>query len=445
MHDASIIYSALPEHPWDFFRMIFGLHNELESDELYKNYFHLMDKWHRPDGNAFFLNDNRSITRLNAVIMIFSFNHYPVHALFMMVFSFIGQFLLFKTFVSYFKQKEFLLFLILFLTPSLYFWTSGVLKEPVTLLLMGVFVYSFFQLFIFKNKKTIYYISILLSVICFSMMKPYVLMMILIPLIIFTWVEKKQGKRIGLTYFSITLGLMLLSMTALKVIFHKDIFATMVKRQNDFINLSYGGRYFETHEKWIRFEYNDSTMLDRVSPDTNLFRFKAHAKYNYWLNVNFDDTIHVFDNQDTLTEYPMVSVCPPSGSCIQVEPLKYSATSFLKMIPVAYFNVVFRPLFFDADSAMAYFSSFENFLIMVIVLISLIFGTTKNISWNLFFFFLYVVLMSYLLIGMTTTVSGAIVRYKVLFLPYFMMIPLLFLNPSVIQKIPFLNRMINKQ
>jgi hypothetical protein len=45
--------------------------------------------------------------------------------------------------------------------------------------------------------------------------------------------------------------------------------------------------------------------------------------------------------------------------------------------------------------------------------------------------------MSYLLIGLTTTISGAIVRYKVPFLPFLWMISLLFLEEKTLKKINF--------
>jgi hypothetical protein len=138
--------------------MIFGLHSELDTDPLYQPYFEKIEKWGRADVTGdFFLNDNRTPIRINAIIMLFSFGNYAVHALVMLVISFVGQFAFYKTFKGYFPGKEMLLAIIIFLTPSILFWTSGVLKEPIAMCLLGLFVYAFFKLFVhYQYRKEIH-------------------------------------------------------------------------------------------------------------------------------------------------------------------------------------------------------------------------------------------------------------------------------------------------
>lgn len=444
MHDAQVIFSALPAHPADYARMVSGFHSELETDSLYKQYFHLMDKWHRQEDGGFFLNDNRSITRLNALIMLFSFGRYPVHALFMVIFSMAGQLFLFKAFRPYFKGKEIALLLILFFTPSLFFWTSGVLKEPVTLLLMGLFLYAWFKIAIERHATRRHVVALCISVLCFMVMKPYVLVLLLLPLLIFTVVQRRGLRLIGLVYVLSTIFLLAGSVAVLKFVFHKDVVATIVKRQNDFVSLSYGGRFFLTPEKYVRFEYIDTAMLQRVDARKNIYRFRPHARYMYWNMPNLQDTIYVRDNHDT-TLYPCVSVCAPAGSGIYFRRLSYSLTSILGMMPYAYVNVLCRPLFFDAHAVTELFASFENALILLFIAYALVRGKRRIDAPGFFYFLLFVVLLSFLLIGLTTTVGGAIVRYKALFLPFLLMLPLLQLKDSWLQKIPFLNRLVNRQ
>ena len=45
LHDAKIMYDALPNHPLDFFKMVLGLHSNLDSDPLYDPYFQYIEKW----------------------------------------------------------------------------------------------------------------------------------------------------------------------------------------------------------------------------------------------------------------------------------------------------------------------------------------------------------------------------------------------------------------
>lgn len=444
MQDARMIYSALPQHPGDYIKMLSGFHSELETDSLYRHYFQHMEKWHRQEESEFFLNDNRTMTRLNAFFMLFSFGKYPVHALFMAMLSFGGQWLLFKTFRRWFAGKESWLLLILFFTPSLFFWTSGVLKEPVTLALMGFFLYAWFKLFIERIYQMKYILPLLLSAVCFMVMKPYVLVLVLFPLLIFTLVHRRAYQRPVLAYLLALILLTGATTMVLKYVFGKDVVATIVKRQNDFVSLSYGGRFFLTPEKYVRFEYADTAMLERVDAKRQLYRFRPHARYMYWNMPNLNDTIRVSDNSDT-TLYPCVSVCAPAGSGIYFKRLSYSFSSILRMIPDAYVNVLFKPLFYKAPSPTELFASLENVLMLLFILFALLFRSRVPLSRNLFCFLLYTVLLSFLLIGLTTTVSGAIVRYKALFLPFLLMMPLLLIDEGLLQKIPFVNRLVNKQ
>jgi hypothetical protein len=185
-------------------------------------------------------------------------------------------------------------------------------------------------------------------------------------------------------------------------------------------------------------------MLQRVDAKRQLYRFRPHAKYMYWNMPNLQDTIRVSDNQDT-TLYPCISVCAPAGSGIYFRRLSYSFSSILRMIPDAYINVLFKPLFYNAPSPTELFASLENVLMLLFILFSLVFRSRGPLPRNLFCFLLCTVLLAFLLIGLTTTVSGAIVRYKALFLPFLLMMPLLLIKAEALQKIPFLNRLVNKQ
>lgn len=444
MQDARMIYSALRQHPGDYFKMLTGLHSELETDSLYGRYFQHMDKWHRQEGSEFFLNDNRTMTRLNAFLMLFSFGKYPVHALFMAMLSFAGQWLLFKTFKRWFVGKEAWLLLIIFFTPSLFFWTSGVLKEPVSLALMGLLLYCWFRLFIDGNRRAKYTVLLLLSLACFMVMKPYVMVLVLFPLLIFTLVHRRAYRRPLLVYLLAVTLLTGATGLVLKYAFGKDVVATIVKRQNDFVSLSYGGRFFLTPKKYVRFEYADTAMLELVDVKRQLYRFRPHARYMYWNMPNLQDTIRVTDNTDT-TLYPCISLCAPAGSAIYFKRLNNSFSSIVGMIPAAYINVLFKPLFYNASSFTELFASLENVLMLLFILCSLLFRSRRPLPKNLFYFLLFTVLLAFLLIGLTTTVSGAIVRYKALFLPFMLMMPLLLIDAGTLQKIPFVNRLVNKQ
>jgi len=198
MHDANIIYSALKQNPIDYFKILFGLHSELQTAALYKSYFSLMDKWTVIGNNDFLLNDSRGVTRMNAFLMLFTFGKYEAQAMFMVLLSFIGEWLLYRSFKAYFKGKEFLLLLILLFIPSVYFWTSGVLKESIVVFLLGTFVYSAFKLLLKKERKLKYILIFIVSVFLFVFIKPYVLLIVVFPVLIFIVVQEQTLSKVGI-------------------------------------------------------------------------------------------------------------------------------------------------------------------------------------------------------------------------------------------------------
>lgn len=442
LHDAKIMYDALPNHPTDFIKMVLGLHSDLDSDPLYKPYFYHIEKWGRADVSSnFFLNDNRTPIRINAIIMLFSFGNYAVHALVMLVLSFIGQFAFYKTFISYFPKKEIILALIVFLTPSILFWTSGVLKEPIAIFLLGVFVYSYFKLFIQFQFKIVYILSFVMSALLFLVLKPYILLLILVPLILFTIVKRYQIKRVILFYIT-ALAFIYGGVTVLlKVVFNKDVVETIVVRQNDFINLSRGGTFFLNDEKYVRFEITDTTHYHLVDAKRNLYKLNPHSAFMYWRNNNLRDTIYETNNRDTST-FRFISNVTASGSAISMQRLDYSVESFAKLIPQSFYNVLCRPFFFDSHTILELVASLENLVFILFFIFCFWNRTNNNIDKNLLFFFVTLIITSFVLIGLTTTVMGAIVRYKVPFIPFLLMIALLYLDVNRLKKIPFINRLV---
>ncbi len=438
------MYDALPNHPSDFIKMVLGLHSDLDTDPLYKPYFHQIEKWGRADVSSnFFLNDNRTPIRINAIIMLFSFGSYAVHAFVMLVFSFIGQFAFYKAFKPYFLKKEMLLALIIFITPSVLFWTSGVLKEPMAIGLLGLFAYGFLKLFIENEIKIKYILLLISSSLLFLILKPYILILLLVPLLIFALVKRFQIKRVALFYLTIMFfsfgGITLV----LKFVFHKDVIQTIVVRQNDFINLSHGGTFFLNDEKYVRFEITDTTHYELVDTKRNLYKLNPHSAFMYWRNNNLRDTIYETNNKDTST-FRFISHVTPSGSAISMERLDYSFSSFAKLIPQSFYNVLCRPFFYDSRSILELLASLENLVFLAFFMFCFWFRTKDKIDVNLFLLCITLVVTSFILVGITTTVLGAIVRYKIPFIPFLLMIPLLFLDIERIKKIPFINRLVNR-
>lgn len=445
LRGAKVIYGALKNNIVDYLKIIFGWHSESTSDPLYELYFKHIDKWDRADVTSdFFLNDNRTPTRINAVIMLFSFGNYYVHAVFMLVLSFLGQWYLYKTFKSYFPSKELLLLFILTLTPSVLFWTSGVLKEPIAFFLLGMFVYCFFQLFRHKQFKFIYWVGLSVSVYLFLILKPYILGILFIPAMAYIIAYHKNIKRSAAYYVGFIVFFILMGFVILKIAFQKDVLQTIVVRQNDFINLSKGGTFFYNNEKYVRLDYANDKLYDVIGQegDKKLCKIKPNISLMYWNFPNLNDTVFVERNQDT-SVYWFISSCAPSGSAINMERLEYSFLSFARVIPKSFLNVLVKPFFYDARGVLDLVTSFENLLFMIFFVFCIRYRAKQPVDHNFLWFCICVVILGFLLVGLTTTVLGAIVRYKIPFLPFMLMIPLLYLNPDKIKRFPILKRFIS--
>ncbi len=434
------MFQAVYENPMDYIKMLFGIHSELETDTLYKPYFDKINDWSqaKPADN-FFLNDNRTPVRFHAFIRLFSFGNYAVHALSMLIVSFIGQFAFYKTFKPYFPQKEKLLMTIIFLVPSVLFWSSGVLKEPLALCLMGFFLYLFFKIFIHHHNhlKTIF--CLIVTVLSFMVLKPYILMLLILPLIVFVLVQKMQVKKIALFYSVSLITIFSLSLITLKYVFHKDVIKTIVIRQNDFINLSNGGIFLRNNTNYVRLNPQDTNQYTFVDSEKTICKIKPHTKLMYWKLNHNNDTIFVNNNQDT-SVYRFVSSCMPAGSAISMQRLTYSVSSFVKLIPTAFYHVIAKPFFYDSHSVSELMASLENVAYILFFICCCIFYQRKGIDKNMLYLCLSITITAFLLIGLTTTVMGAIVRYKVPFIPFLLMIPLLYLDADVLKRIPLIKK-----
>lgn len=88
--------------------------------------------------------------------------------------------------------------------------------------------------------------------------------------------------------------------------------------------------------------------------------------------------------------------------------------SILLAIPNSLLNTIIRPFLWECNSLFVYLSAIEN--IGILCLIVLAFSFRKKMTFkqqNIFFFNLFFVFILFSIIGLTTPVFGAIMRYKI--------------------------------
>lgn len=150
------------------------------------------------------------------------------------------------------------------------------------------------------------------------------------------------------------------------------------------------------------------------------------------LNYNFVETL-------TAKQIDFINVANTWGakSKINIPPINNNPFNLLKNLPTALINTLFRPFFFDAQNEMMLFSSSENLLYLLLLLLSIIYFQKKETN-PLLLTAVYFTITLGALIGWVTPIVGAIVRYKIPLLPFFIIIPIYYTQfnkwPTFIKK-----------
>lgn len=117
-------------------------------------------------------------------------------------------------------------------------------------------------------------------------------------------------------------------------------------------------------------------------------------------------------------DFIMMSKSMIVGSFIDLPLLNEGLKSIIINTPQAIATTLFRPSIFEEGSVTMLFASIENILIILLFIVSLLFINIKLLSTREMWFCLSFVLILFALIGMTTPVMGALVRYKAPALPF---------------------------
>lgn len=185
--DSVHLHKALRENPKAYIKMLLISDDSEELMPFLKG----MNNWF-PAQRTTLYNDNRTVIRLNAMMRLVSFGNYFTHLLFFSVMAFYGLTFIYKAFHKYFAGKKQILFSIIFLTPSLLFWSSGILKEAPLLLAFGITLNILNKVF---NKK-VYWLHYLILIICglFLFHLKFYVGLLLIPAVSgYYWILRTKG------------------------------------------------------------------------------------------------------------------------------------------------------------------------------------------------------------------------------------------------------------
>ena len=116
------------------------------------------------------------MVRLLSFVNIISFNSYLVMTLLMSTIAFWGGWQLFKVFSDILPKSKKHIFWITFLTPSIFFWGNGILKDTITLALINYIIYALYQTLEKKQLNLLYIALSLFAAFIIYSLKTYIIL-----------------------------------------------------------------------------------------------------------------------------------------------------------------------------------------------------------------------------------------------------------------------------
>jgi hypothetical protein len=364
--------------------------------------------------NGDFINDNRLIIRINSVIHFFSNGNVWVHGVVFAAISFLGSILLFKTFKEFTKNKK-VLYYGLLIFPTISFWGGGITKETILIFGLGLF---FLNLkYLLKHKlRLMSLIGLIAGVGILLFNKPHVgivalgLSAIVVLLYRTTFTNKKGIIISGV----LLLGFFAFTFTPSRL----NIVERLTYQQRALQNLGNGGVFFINDSSFCAFDYEKLDHFDYNSTD-QLISVKEQSKGRYKLFG--EEEFHEFEILPSEEKFDVYHVISPSTSLIECTPIDYSGFQLFLNTPSALMNVFLRPFPTDPGDQLKFISFIENLFFILLIGFVIFKRRVLNSEEKSWVFYLFILgLISALLIGWSTPILGAIVRYKIAaYLPLF--------------------------
>lgn len=418
-NDSKVLYQNATTNPVEYLKLLVGFSNDISLIENTNIWSY--------GNNGDFINDNRFIIRINSVIHFFSFQNIYVHAYIMSMLSFLGTLLLFKTFEKYVSNKRLFLFFLIML-PSIGFWTSGLSKESLMTFGVGLYLYALFKLLKKRSLKALLLFVTAIGVLLFN--KPYA-GLIIIPISVLLII----GDACNWNFKALYLSTFLIIATAFLTLYLPEPFNTLSKisyKQRDMVNIGKGGVFLVTDSSFCAFDYKYREHFNVLGEQEVQIMETTVGEYKI-----FGESLFLpFAMPASDEVYGLYLIQPPSSSYIETKLINYDQKNLVLSIPKVLFNSLFRPLPWDNGSSLKYFSLINNVIFLFVLISAFIYrrkDLPKKVVYIVFFCLLSGV-FAYILIGLTTPILGALVRYKVIAEILFIILAFIMLRPIKILK-----------
>lgn len=405
--DSRTLYTAFFESPGTFFKLFIGVGDTPELRAIRES----MIVWNKTAG-AFIIVDARTMIRLYTVLRFFSFGYFYVQGIIMCFLSFIGLVYVYKLFFPYFRTSPWVLIIACFLFPSVLFWTSTVLKEGVLFLGIGVMLYhsqcGLRQVYTWKNRA-----GFLLGAALLILIKFYIFLAMLPALLANFWIANTSHRKVILKYSIIYVFFLMFMLTGRFISPSLNFANVLNTKQTDFMNVAKGGMviYHDTCLVYLDYDVREE-RLQLVAPNT--YKLKKGYKYASF-KWKKNDTVWI-DASDTsrFTGYFMMV---PARSRFDIPKIKPDMMDILKHVPMAFVNGFLVPPLFGMNKAFSDFILVEN-LLLILCLITSFFFLKKGFPMAMALFCVSFICILFALIGLTTPILGALVRYRIPGIPF---------------------------
>ena len=323
---------------------------------------------------------NFFIIRLVTIFSFFTFGHYLLINLFFSMIAFTGIWKLFRFFYDIYPHLHKKIALAILFLPTVVFWSSGALKDPICMGMLGWMTYAIYHGFYKKNDTLTNGIISIIAIWVLSIVKPYIL---------FSY----------LPFF--ILYMLLINIHLIKSSFIKAMMVIFISA------LAVGGFIL---------------MSDKLQEEMGSF---ALEKLTESIQTQQNNFINMADKAE-------------SSFSLGVE-YDGSLSSLLKLAPAAINATLFRPYLWESKKISTLLSSLESLTLMLFTLFVLykagirFFIVTLVKDPMVMFCFLFSILFA-LFIGATTLNFGTLVRYKIPCMPFFIMALILINEDRKIKK-----------
>ena len=353
------ISSMFFENPYEAFLLL--MHNgcgDSTSSELDKHASHII---YFCDKTAYF------VTKTAGLLGTFCFSSFISLVLIFVFLSFTGLWQMYITFCKYYPHLTKQMAWACFYIPSVYFWGSGVMKDTITIGALGWLFWAADQIFNTKKKSVKNILILILAVFLIMSVKVYVLICFIPSLLIWIYFKKITEIKNKITKKILAPFLLLI------IVFCTGYVVTLVSASSSLYN------------------------LDRLASTSS-----TTAQYMYDLSKD-------------------------NGSAYNLGVQDGTYGAFIKLIFPAINVTLFRPYLWEVKNPVMLLSALESTIIFCIFLRTFILSNTaafiKLLSKDyLFLFCFFFVFTTAFAIGVSSYNFGALVRYKIPLMPFFLVI-----------------------